>query len=213
MSIVTNVLMDRGEASRRRIPQPCIKAVEQWARCKEDACEILDQCDGMRGYLTPDIVVAVTSRYYSQRQVDRARSVAMDYLTKTHCQGRPTKPIQLRRQQNEKALAEAEHKLTMAISGMHLTVRQVRDPMGMTSLALQHHAHHAPTEHRARRQSVQSVVDPADSDDDVGPADNDDDFEAEVVGVATAAAATAGAAGSGVAGAAASADAPPTVVQ
>ena len=82
MSIVTNVLMDRGEASRRRIPQPCIKAVEQWARCKEDACEILDQCDGMRGYLTPDIVVAVTSRYYSQRQVDRARSVAMDYLTR-----------------------------------------------------------------------------------------------------------------------------------
>ena len=52
----------------------------------------------------------------------------------------------------------------------------------MTTSAQRYHAHHAPTERKAKRQSISSVpvLDPADSDDDVGADGNDDDFEEEV---------------------------------
>ena len=94
--------MDRQKARSRGISSACIVAVEQAARCKEDAMDVLDQCDGMQDYLTPEIVMAIALRYYLQREADRARSDEMQHYNETLSQGRPTKAVKAARLKRER---------------------------------------------------------------------------------------------------------------
>ena len=124
--------MPRTEASTRGIQQSCVDAVQRSARCKEDAIEVLDQCVGMKTYLTPRIVELVTARFYLQREVDRATTEYQDYHESTKTGGRPTAAVASGRTKRERALSAAQAKLEQAVTGLAVEARRERDPTKMT---------------------------------------------------------------------------------
>ena len=69
--------MDRREASTKGISKACIAAVDQFARCTQDATDVIDQCKGMSAYLAPAIVEKVTARYYLKRACDAAHTLVV----------------------------------------------------------------------------------------------------------------------------------------